>query len=75
VLCGLVAVEVLEHGREALAAVDDLGGLGALTVHVDDEVGVFGEERLLVVRETAIGAVGVGVNELADRQAIRGLGP
>jgi hypothetical protein len=28
VLCGLVPVEVLEYGRQRLAAVEDLGGLG-----------------------------------------------
>jgi hypothetical protein len=71
---GLVGVEGIEHRRHRLAASESLRGLGALPVHVDDEVGVLGEERLLPVGVAAIGATRIGVDELADRQAVRQLG-
>jgi hypothetical protein len=55
-LSRLVAVEVLEHRRQRLAAIEHLRGLGALTIHVDDEVGVLGEQHLLLFAEATIGA-------------------
>ena len=70
---GLVAVEVIEHRRKRLAAVEFLRGLRALAVHVDDEVGVLGEQRLLPLGVAAIGAMRVGVHELTDCQAVREL--
>jgi hypothetical protein len=51
-------------------AIEDLSGLGALAIHVDDEVRVFGEERLLPLGVTAIRAIRVGVYEFADREAV-----
>jgi hypothetical protein len=50
-----------------------VGGVGALAGHVDDEVGVVGEERLLPLGVTSISAERVGVDELADREPVRGL--
>ena len=70
----LVRVERVEHRRQRLAAVQIVGRVGALAVHVDDEVGVVGEERLLPLGVTRVGAERVGVDELADRQPVRGLG-
>src|ERR1700761_2452634 len=37
-------------------------------------MGVLGEERLLLFGEAAIGAMSVGVDQLADREAVRLLG-
>jgi hypothetical protein len=71
---GLIAVEVVEDRGQCLAAVEYLRGFGALSVHVDDKVGVLGEEGLLSLRVAAISAVRVGVDELADRQAVSLLG-
>ena len=68
---GLVAVEVVEDRRQGLSAVEYLAGLGTLPVHVDDEVGVLREQRLLSFGVAAIGAMGVGVDELADREPVR----
>jgi hypothetical protein len=47
--------------------------IGSLAAHVYDEVGVLGEERLLAIGVATIGAEGIGVDELADRQPVRGL--
>ena len=58
----LVAVEVIEHGCQCLAAFEHLRGLRALPVHVHGEVGVLGEQRLLPLRVAAIGAVRIGVD-------------
>ena len=69
-----VAVEVVEHWCQHLAAVEYLCGLGALPVHVDDEIGIFGEEQLLTVGVAAVGTVRVGVDQLPDCQAVGLLG-
>jgi hypothetical protein len=66
----LVAVEVLEHGRQRLAAVENLRRLSTRALHVHDEVRVLTEERLLALGIAAIRAIRVGVNELADREAV-----
>jgi hypothetical protein len=65
-----VPVEVIEHRGERLPAVQLLRGLGSLSLHVDEEVGVLGEERLLPLGVAAIFAVRVGIEELPDRQAV-----
>ena len=70
----VVPVEVIEHRGERLAAVELLRGLGALALHVDEEVGVLGEERFLPVGVAAIRAVSVGVEELPDSEAVSRLG-
>ena len=70
---GLVVVEGIEHRRERLAPTEHLRRLRALAVHVDDEVRIFGEERLLALGVSAVGTVRVRVDELADRQAVREL--
>ena len=69
-----VLVQVVEDGRERRAGVKLLGRRRILGVHVDDEVGVFREERHLTFRIATIGAVRVGLDELPDGEAIRGLG-
>jgi hypothetical protein len=43
VLSCLIAIEILEHRRQRFAAIQHLGRLRALAVHVDDEVRVLGE--------------------------------
>jgi len=70
----LVRVEVLEDRRERFPSVEVVGRVRSLSFHVDDEVGVGREERLLAVGVAAVRAVRVGVDELADRQPVRGLG-
>ena len=45
----------------------------ALAVHLDAEVSVFGEQGLLSLGVAAIGAASVFVDELTDRQPVRGL--
>ena len=50
-----------------------IGRVGALAGHVHDEVSVRREERRLPVRVTTIGAMGVSIDELTDRQPVRGL--
>ena len=47
--------------------------LAALPVHVDDELGLLGEELLLSLGIPAIGAVRVGIDERPNRQAVREL--
>src|SRR6476660_7485407 len=70
----LVLVEVVENRGERLAAVEHVAGFGSFPVHIDSEAGVGGEQRLLPVRVAAIGTVGVGVEQLADGQAVGRLG-
>src|SRR4051794_30234163 len=60
----LVPVEVIEQRSQSLALPELLRGLGALAFHVDEEVGVLGEQRLLPLRVATIRAVGVGIKEL-----------
>jgi hypothetical protein len=67
---GALLVEGVEDGRQTLSTVDDLRWLRALPVHVDNEMRVLGEQRLLPVWETTVGAVSVGIERLVDRQAV-----
>jgi hypothetical protein len=46
------------------------GGFRILRVHVDDEVGIFGEERHLAFRIAPVGAMCVRFNKLPDRESI-----
>ena len=70
---GGVPVQIVEDGSERLAGVKLLRRLRILGVHVDDEVGIGGEERHLTLRIATVGAVRVGLNEFANRESIRGL--
>ena len=68
----LVRVQIVEHGRQRLPATQIVCRVGALAGHVDDEVRVFGEERLLPLDVTRIGAERVCVDELAERKPVGG---
>ena len=70
VLCPLKCVVASYRFRSAntgvaLLALQHVGGFGAFAVHVDGEAGVDGEERLLSFGVSAIGAMRVGVEQLA----------
>src|SRR3954451_7484886 len=69
----VVGVQVVEHGPQRLPATQIVRRLRALAGHVDDEVGVVGEERLLPLGVASIGAERVSVDQLADGQPVRGL--
>src|SRR3954447_2249311 len=71
--CGLVRLQVLEHGCQGLPATQVVRRLGALAGHVDDEVGVVGEERLLPLGVASVRAEGVGIDQLAEGQPVRDL--
>jgi hypothetical protein len=47
-------------------------GLGILCVHVDHEVRICGEKGHLTFRIATISAVCIGLDELPDREAVRG---
>lgn len=66
----LVAVQILEHRRQRLSAVQLLARLGPGTIHVDDEAGFLGEEALLTLAVAAVGTVRIGVEELTDGEAV-----
>jgi hypothetical protein len=66
----LVAVQVFEDGRERLSPLQDVGRFAAFAVHVDREAGVVGEEGLLSFGVAAVGAVGVGVEQLTNREPV-----
>src|SRR5580704_9126316 len=70
---GVVLVQLREDWSERLARVQLLCGRGILGVHVHHEMGVCGKKRHLRFRITTIGAVCVGLDELPDSEAIRGV--
>jgi hypothetical protein len=71
---GVIAlVKVCENWSKCVARVQLLRGLRILGVHVNHEVAVLGKERHLAFRITTIGTVGVGLDELPDSKAIRGV--
>ena len=70
----VVAVEVVEHRREGLPSLEDVGRGLLRAVHVDGKAGVGCEERHLSLSVAAVGAVRVGVEQLADREAVGSLG-
>ena len=69
---GCVLVKIVEDRRKRRARVELLRGRGIPGVHVNDEVRIWGKERHLTFGVTTIGAVGVGLDELPDRKAVRG---
>jgi hypothetical protein len=66
-----VLVQVGEDRSERLTRVQLLRGLRVFGLHVDHEMGVAGEQSHLAFRIAAVGAMGVGLNEFADGDAIR----
>ena len=72
--CRVVAIEVVEDGRERFSPAQDVARLAAVAVHVDGEDGVVGEECLLSGRVPPIGTVRVCVEEFADGETIGGFG-
>src|SRR4051812_13355675 len=71
----LIAVQVVEDGLERFASLQYVGRLTPVAVHVDGEAGVVGEERFLSFGVAAVGAVGVRVEQLAQREAVGGFSP
>ena len=69
----LVAIEIREHRRQGLSSFEHVGRPAALPLHVNGEAGVGGEERLLTLGVASIGAVGVGVEQLANCESVGGL--
>ena len=69
---GVVPVQLGENRSERLACVEPLRWLRVLGVHVHHKVCVRGKKRHLAFRIATIGAMGVGLDELPDRQTIRG---
>jgi len=68
-----VLVQSCEHRGQLLPAVEIFGGLRTRAIHVDGEVRVLREERLLSVCVATISAVRVRVQQLANRQPVGGL--
>src|SRR5580692_9702538 len=67
-----ILIEVGEDRSERLTRVQLLRGVRVSGVHVHHEVGVGGEQSHLAFRIAAVGAMGVGLDELADGEAVRG---
>ena len=74
VRCRFVAIQIGEHRRECLSSFEHVCRLAAFAVHVDREARVDREERLLALGVAPVGAVGVGVEQLAHREPVGGLG-
>src|SRR5580704_712144 len=68
----LIGVQVVEDRSKILSAMKLLTRLPVAAVHEDDEMSVGGEQRHLSGRIAAVGAMGVGVDQLPNRQAIGG---
>jgi hypothetical protein len=69
----LIGVEVVEYRPKILTTMKLLTRLRIATIHEDNEVSVLGEERDLLGRIATIGAMGVCVDQLTNRQPIGGL--
>src|SRR4029077_4408189 len=70
--CGGVLVQVGEDRRERLARLQLLRRLRIFGVHVHHKVGVRREQGHLTFGIAAVGAMGIGLDKLADGEAIRG---
>jgi hypothetical protein len=68
---GIILVQICEDRGESVARVQFLRGPRIFGVHIHYEVGVCGKKSHLTCRIATIGAVCVGVDELADSEAIR----
>src|ERR1700757_2145607 len=69
---GSVLVQIRKHWSKLLARVQFLRWIGILCVHVDHEVRICGEKSHLTFRIATISAVGIGLNQFADGEPIRG---
>jgi hypothetical protein len=67
---GDVLVEVVEHRGQRLPSAQFLGRLLRRQVVEHQEAGVLGEQGQLALGVALVGAVGVGVNQLPDRQPV-----
>jgi hypothetical protein len=72
-LGGGVLVQVVEDGSQRLARVEVHRGRRIRCIHVHDEVRIRCEEGHLTLGVAAIRAVCIALDELSDREAIRGL--
>jgi hypothetical protein len=68
--CRLVRAQILKHGAQAVAAVAFLSRDRAVTVHVDEELGVRGEEGHLAHDVSGVCAMSISVDKFADGKAI-----
>src|SRR6266702_7407721 len=66
----LILVQIGEDGSERTAAVEDVGRLGRATVHENVKGGVLSEERHLSACVTPVGAMGIGVDQFSDGEAV-----
>jgi hypothetical protein len=71
--CGSILVQIREYWSERLARVQFLRRLRVLGVHVHHKVSVWCKESHLTIRIATIGAMRIRLNELSDREAIRGV--
>src|SRR5580700_8968200 len=69
---GSVLVQIGKHWSKLLARAQFLRWIGILCVHVDHEVRICGKKSHVTFRIATISAVGVGLDELPDREAVRG---
>ncbi len=60
-------------GANASREFSSCEGFGSFSVHVHDEVSIGGKERHLPVLIATIGAIRVGLDEVPDGEAVRGL--
>ena len=68
----LVLIEVREDRCQRLAPLDCVGRVGSLAAHEHCEARVDGEQCFLALGVAPIRAVGVGVEELSNRESIGG---
>jgi hypothetical protein len=66
----LVTIQIGEDRCQRLTSVEHVGGLTAFAIHVDREAGVRSEQGHLPVGVTAVGTVGVVVEQLADGEPV-----
>jgi hypothetical protein len=61
-------------GRKSLTAFEDVGRVRVRAAHVDGEASIGREQGLLPLGVAPVGAVSVGIEQLADGKAVRGFG-
>jgi hypothetical protein len=65
-----ISIQIGENGRESIAAMQNISGGRRSRVHENVERGVLGEERHLSLGIPSIGAMGIGVDQFADRETV-----
>src|SRR6266849_58020 len=70
---GLVPVQVREDRCQRFASLKHVGRLTFLTLHIDGEARIDGEERLLACSVATVGAMGVRIEQLPNRETVGGL--